>query len=378
MKRLAELKGKGNDFVIIVLTVLLITFGMAMLSSASSHLSQAKIGNTLYYVKHQLIYGIIPGIALFLLLSNIYYKRYEKYALLGMLFSIGLLVVTLTPFGVIAGGATRWIQIGSLTFQPSEPLKLFFIMYLAAWLSSARGRDRHTTGGFVAFLFIIGMVIGLLLMQPATSTAILIFATAGIMYFISGLRWSHFFIIMAIICAGLATLWFVTQNEIKKPDPDYRIKRIYAFFNPQETARTGGYQVNQARIAIGAGGLKGVGYGQSTTKISALPEPLSDSIFAVIGEELGFMGSLLLLGLILALIVRIFLVAHDTRDQFGHLLLMGFGSLIAIQTFVNIGAISGLLPSTGIALPFVSYGSSALVVFMGIIGIINNISKYSD
>ena len=369
MKRLAELKGKGNDYVLIVLAVLLVTFGMAMLSSASSHLSQAKTGDTLYYVKHQFMYGVLPGIVLFLALSRIYYKRYEKFALLGMAGSILLLVLTLPPLGIIANGATRWIQIGSLTFQPSEPLKILFIIYLAAWLSSARRHDRHTRGGFIAFLFILGIIIFLLLKQPATSTAILISIIAGIMYFVSGSRWSHLFITACLIGAGLAIAVLISP---------YRMTRIQAFIYPEQNAQTSGYQASQGRIAIGAGGLLGVGYGQSTTKIRSLPEPLGDSIFAVIGEELGFAGSMLLLGLFLALIVRIFLIAHDTRDQFGHLLLMGFGSLIAIQTFVNISAIIGLLPSTGIALPFVSYGSSSLIVFMGIIGIINNISKHSD
>lgn len=369
MKRLSELKGKGNDYVVIVLVILLVTFGMAMLSSASSHVSQAKTGDTLYYVKHQLMYGVMPGIILFFTLSGIYYKRYEKLAMLGMATGIFLLILTLTPLGVVSGGASRWIQIGSLTFQPSEPLKLFFIIYLAAWLSSARGRDRHTTGGCIAFLFIVGTIIFLLLKQPATSTALLISATAILMYFISGSRLSHLTITTSIICVGLVIAIFVAP---------YRMARIQAFLHPEQNAQTSGYQVNQGKIAIGSGGLWGVGYGQSTTKVSSLPEPLGDSIFAIIGEELGFMGSLLILGLILGLIVRIFLIAQGTRDQFGHLLLMGFGSLIAIQAFVNIGAISGFIPSTGIALPFISYGSSALIVFMGIMGIINNISKHSD
>lgn len=385
MKRLAELKGRGNDYVVIVLAVLLITFGMAMLSSASSHVSQLKTGDTLYYVRHQLMYGVLPGIALFFLLSNIYYKRYEKMAALGMALGITLLILTLTPLAVIQGGAARWIQIGPLTFQPSEPLKLLFILYLAAWLSAAHRHNRHTTGGFVAFLIILGTVIGLLLKQPATSTALLISAIAIIMYFINGSRISHLVITTGLICAGLITILFIVpqiQNATKTADAtikiDYRVNRIQAFLHPERTAQTSGYQVSQGKMAIGSGGFWGVGYGQSTTKINSLPEPLGDSIFAVMGEELGFMGSLLVIGLILGLVVRIFIIAQETRDRFGHLILMGFGSLIAIQSFVNIGAISGLLPSTGIALPFVSYGSSALIVFMGIIGIINNISKHSD
>ena len=363
------IKSRGNDYVVIVLAVLLITFGMAMLSSASSNLSQAQTGNTLYYVTHQLVYGVLPGTVLFLILSSIYYKRYEKIAVLGMIFGIGLLALTLTPLAFSAKGAARWIQIGPLLFQPSEPLKLFFILYLAAWLSSPKARDRHSHKGFVAFLVILGTVMGLLLKQPATSTALLIGTVAALMYIVSGARMSHLVITGAIVISGLAIAVWVAP---------YRMARIEAFLHPELNAQGSGYQVSQARIAIGAGGVWGVGYGQSTTKINSLPEPLGDSIFAVIGEETGFVGSLALLGLILGLIVRIFIVAHETRDRFGSLLLVGFGSLIAVQSFVNIGAISGLLPSTGIALPFISYGSSALVVFMGILGIINNVSKHND
>jgi cell division protein FtsW len=361
------IQSRGNDYVVIVLGVLLITFGMAMLSSASSNLSQTQTGAAFYYVTHQLLYGVLPGTVLFLVLSGIYYKRYEKLAVPLMLFGIFLLGLTLTPLAFTAKGAARWVQIGTLTFQPSEPLKLFFILYLAAWLSSPKARDRHSNKGFITFLVILGVVMGLLLKQPATSTALLIGVVATLMYIVSGARMMHLIITGAIVAAGLTiAIWMAP----------YRMARIEAFMHPERTAQGSGYQVSQAKMAIGAGGIWGVGYGQSTTKINSLPEPLGDSIFAVVGEETGFVGSLALLGLILALVVRIFIVAHETRDRFGHLLLVGFGSLIAVQSFVNIAAISGLIPSTGIALPFISYGSSALVVFMGILGIINNISKH--
>lgn len=361
------IKSRGNDYVVIVLAVLLITFGMAMLSSASSNLSQAHTGGTLYYVTHQLLYGVLPGTVLFLALSGIYYKRYEKLAVPLMALGVILLGLTLTPLAFTAKGAARWVQIGPLTFQPSEPLKLFFILYLAAWLASPKARDRQSHKGFIAFLAILGIVMGLLLKQPATSTALLIGVVATLMYVVSGARISHLIATLAIVVSGLIiAVWMAP----------YRMARIEAFMHPERNAQGSGYQASQAKMAIGAGGIWGVGYGQSTTKINSLPEPIGDSIFAVVGEETGFAGSITLLGLILALIVRIFIVAHETRDRFGHLLLVGFGSLIAVQSFVNIAAISGLLPSTGIALPFISYGSSALVVFMGIVGIINNISKH--
>jgi len=363
------IRSRGNDYVIIVLGTLLITFGMALLSSASSHISHMQTGETLYYVTHQLMYGIIPGAITFIIFSSIYYKRYEKWAMPFMLLSVILLALTLTPLAFSAKGASRWLRIGSFIFQPSEPLKLFFITYLAAWLASPKARDRHAHKGFIAFIVILSVIIGLLIQQPATSTALLISLVAVSMYFASGARLSHF-----AITGALAVVAFTIIIVIAP----YRMARIEAFLQPEKNTQGSGYQVSQAKIAIGSGGILGVGYGQSTTKINSLPEPIGDSIFAVLGEEMGFIGSMSLIGLILALVVRIFIVAHETRDRFGHLLLIGFGSLIAIQSFVNIAAISGLLPPTGIALPFISYGSSSLVVFMGILGIINNVSKHND
>lgn len=361
-------KGKGNDYLMIALMVLLITFGIALLASASSHLAETQTGDAFYYVKRQLMYGVGLGILGFFVASAAYYKRYERYAMLGMIFGICLLALTFTPLALEAKGAARWVKIGSVTFQPSEPLKLFFMIYLAAWLTGSKGRNR-TRGGFIAFLMILGSVMGILIAQPATSTAFIIGAIAGIMYFASGSRLSHIFITLAIAGAIFAIAVYSTP---------YRRARIEAFLHPERTERTSGFQASQAQMAIGAGEMWGVGYGQSTTKLNYLPEPLGDSIFAIAGEELGFAGCIALMGLMLALVVRIFLVAIAMREQFGRLLLIGIGSLFAIQSFVNIGAISGLMPSTGISLPFISYGSTGLAVFMTMIGVANNIAKHSN
>ncbi len=368
MKRLASLAGRGNDYVVVTLTVLLVTFGLAMLASASSNLSQLATGDTLYYLKNQLLYGLSLGIVGFVATSHIHYKKYERLAVFGMIFGIALLALTFTPLAFQAKGAARWVQVWSITFQPSEPLKLFFIIYLAAWLSGSRMRERHGHKGFVAFLVILGVVLGLLIKQPATSTAMLFGLIALIMYFSSGARFVYLPVILGLLAGGFALAVSLS---------DYRMARIEAFLNPEQNIQTSGYQANQAKNAIGHGKVLGIGYGQSTTKINYLPEPMGDSIFAVVSEELGFVGATSLIGLLFALITHIFILALKTREQFGHLLLIGFGSLIGIQSFVNIAAISGLIPLTGMSLPFVSYGSSALAVFITMMGIVNNISKNS-
>lgn len=360
---------KGNDYVIIILTILLVTFGMAILGSASSNLSQTKAGDSIYYLKHQTLYGLSVGLAGFIMGSLIYYKRYKKLALIGISIGVLLLMLTFTPLALEIKGAARSVHLGFITFQPAEPLKLLFIIYLAALLAStAHESKHHTTGGFIALLVIVGIIIGLLLKQPATSSAMLLGAIALIMYFVSGSRIKYLMITAGLLATVLGIVIYMTP---------YRMLRVESFFHPEQNAQTSGYQVNQAKMAIGSGGIWGVGYGQSKTKIKYLPEPLADSIFAVIGEELGFIGSLTLISLILALVLRFFFIARKTHDQFGALLLIGFGSLIGLQTAINIGAISGLIPLTGISLPFVSYGSTALVLFMTIAGIANNISKHN-
>lgn len=359
---------KKNDYVIIILTILLVAFGMLMLGSASSNISKAAVGDSWYFLKHQAIYGLGLGIIGFILGSGIYYKKYERVALLGMGVGIALLCLTFTPLAFEIKGAARWVNLGFITFQPAEPLKLFFIVYLAAWLASSRDNKRYEKNRLIAFIAIVGSVIALLLKQPATSTAILLTAVALIMYFMSGARLKHLMITVCFIAAALIPAIYFAP---------YRMARIQAFLYPQQNVQTTNYQVNQAKIAIGSGGFTGVGYGRSTTKINYLPEPLADSIFAVIGEELGFMGSLALIALFLALILRMLFVARKSADQFGKLLIIGFASLIMLQSFINIGAISGLMPITGMPLPFISYGGTALAIFLTMMGIANNISKHS-
>ena len=272
-----------------------------------------------------------------------------------------------TPLGGDFGTANRWIQIGDFQFQPSEILKITFITYIAAWLTS-KGKDRKKDffEGLLPFLIICAIISGLLLAQPATSILVIIMFSALIVYFAGGIRLS-FVAVMGLL--GIVALGLVT---IITP---YRAERVLSFFNPEADIRGAGFHGRQALIAIGSGGLTGVGYGKSTLKIDSLPEPAGDSIFAVIAEEFGFLGSMFFISLYFLLVYTGFAGSRKARTDFGKLMLIGFSSIIGIQTFIHIASVSGIMPITGIPLPFISFGGTALVTFMAMAGLMVNITR---
>ncbi len=285
-----------------------------------------------------------------------------------LILTLVLLALVFTHFGIRFGGATRWLQLGPISFQPSELLKITYIIYLASWLSSKSNRSQEFWAGYVPFLMILGLISALLVFQPSTSVAAILTLTALVMYFVSGARWSYIIGTGIVAAVGLSILLYLTP---------YRLQRVMTFFQPGTNTQGSSYQINQALIAIGSGGLWGVGYGQSTTKLRSLPQPIDDSIFAVIAEELGFIGSSFIILLFGILSMRSFILAKRAPDKFGQLLLIGFGTLIALQVLMHIASISGLIPLTGVPLPFISYGGTALAVYLGISGIMVNISKYT-
>jgi cell division protein FtsW len=354
------------DVLIMIFVFAIVAFGLAMLSSASSDLAKIKFGDSYYYLKHQIFTGLIPGLIGFFLASKLYYQYYKKFAVALFALSVLLLILVFSPMGVASGGADRWLKLGPIIFQPSEILKFSFIAYIAAWLSGSEKRKNNFLSGYLPFLAICGLVAFILIIQPSTSTVAILMLSALIVYFASGAKISY---VLGTIILGLAVFLAISFLT------PYRWQRIMSFINPNQNVQSSSYHINQAFIAIGSGNTFGVGFGQSTAKLH-LPEPIGDSIFAVIAGELGFVGATSLIAAFLVLVTRIFILAKKTRDQFGQLLLVGFGSLIGLQVFINIGAISGLLPLTGTPLPFISYGGTSLAVFMFISGIIINISKH--
>ncbi|MFA5098939.1 MAG: putative peptidoglycan glycosyltransferase FtsW [Candidatus Paceibacterota bacterium] len=371
--------GRTPDYIFIVCALLLTVFGLVMLSSASSDLGKIKFDDTYYYLKHQIIYGLGLGAIGFLFAFFIDYRFWQRIAAPLLILNLFLLVLVFTPLGFSHAGASRWLDLGFMSIQPAELLKFSFIVYLAAWLAPrAKGankdaRQKDFWAGYFPFLVICGLVAVLVVIQRSTSAVAIIMAAGLLVYFASGARISY---ILSTILIGLVAFGLLISFS------PYRLDRVETYFkmithSESIDYESSAFQVNQSLISIGSGGLTGVGFGQSTAKFKRLPEPISDSIFAVIAEELGFVGAASLIAIFGLFFVKGFMIAKKTSDQFAKFVIVGFTSVMAIQTFINIAAISGLMPLTGVPLPFISYGGTSLAVFLTMTGVIGNISKYN-
>lgn len=342
-------------------------FGLAMLSSAGIVDAQKKFGSSYYYFFHQLLYGLVPGAIIAYVISRINYKIWGKLSLLILFGALILMTLIFVPsFGFGAKGATRWLNIAGIVFQPAEILKLSLIIYLSAWFGSRQERTRHWIYGAAPFFIVLGFATLLLALQPDIGTLIIVSIISLGMYFLAGVNLKHFGI---IIGAGVAVLALLILFE------PYRFDRLTAFVHPDKDTRGISYQVNQAKIAIGAGGVFGVGLGHSTQKLGFLPEVVGDSIFAVVAEELGLVGALIAVGFFVFLGFTLTQIALATADPFGRFLVNGVNIWIMSQAFVNIAAISGLAPLTGIPLPFISYGGTAVIALLAGLGIVFNVAR---
>ncbi|MEK7125100.1 MAG: putative lipid II flippase FtsW [Patescibacteria group bacterium] len=346
---------------------ILLVLGLVMLSSAGIMDGQKKFGSPYYYLKHQLLFGVLPGLVLAWFLSRINYRFWRGTSWLVLFGALTLMILVFTPkFGVTLNGARSWLSIGGYVFQPAEFLKLGLIIYLAAWCGERDERVKNWTYGILPFVLVMGFVALLLLLQPDLGTFILVAAIALGVYFIAGVHLKDLIVIISIA--------FILVGGMILVQP-YRLDRIKAFLNPSVDPRGISYQLNQSFIAIGSGGVFGVGYGNSTQKSGFLPEPVGDSIFAIIVEELGLVGAGFTIGLFLFLAFTLASIAKATSDAFGRLFVMGMNIWIVGQALVNIAAITGLAPLTGVPLPFISYGGTALVSLLAGLGIVFNIAK---
>lgn len=362
------MRQRKPDYILIGLVVAIAIFGLIMLSSASTAVSFARYGDSYYLFKRQFLFGFLIGMAAFYLFSKKDYRSWKKWAFPLLLVSAVLLIAVFIPgLGTGLKGAKRWIIIGDFNFQPAEVVKLTLLLYLAGWLESRGQRGlADFSYGFVPFMFILGAVMLLIILQPDMGTMSIIAFTALVVYFMAGGAWSHIGLL-----AGLGLFFFWLLIKIAP----YRADRFSVFLRPQLDPQGIGYHINQAFLAIGSGGFWGRGFGQSRQKFQYLPEVAGDSIFAVISEELGFIFSAALVLAFLWLMFRGFKIASRAPDQFGRLLAAGITTWLVAQAFINIMAISGLLPLTGLPLPFISYGSSALITSLSAAGILVNISK---
>lgn len=361
-------KKSPPDYIFLILAGILVLFGLAMLFSASGPYAHEKFGDSYYFLKHQILSGLLPGLFLFLILSKINYRFWRRISLPLFLFSIVILILVFIPgLGVSHGThAQSWIKIGGFSMQPSEIVKLIFIFYLAAWMAKRGDELRDLKQGALPFLAILAPIALLIMLQPDIGTMFVVVASAITLFFISGANLVH----LAGMVAGGAALLFL----LVKIAP-YRAARFTAFLNPEADPYGTGYHINQSLVAIGSGGFFGKGLGHSLQKINFLPEVAADSIFAIIAEELGFLFTLLFLVLFVAFLFQAFKIAKSAPDDYGRLIALGIISWIGIQMFLNIGSMIGLMPMTGVTLPFISYGGTSLAVCMGAVGVLANISK---
>jgi len=369
MARLSRSKGHTPDVFFLTVVVTLLVFGFAMLASASSDLGKTIFNNSYYYLEHQAAFGLTLGLIGFALGYFIPYQKFKSIAFPLLIVSIACLALVFTKFGTSASGATRWLRLGPLSFQPAEIMKLTYLLYLAAWLSSTKiNRSKDLQSGFLPFALVSGLIAVLLVLQPATSTVVILIASGLVVYFVSGAPFKYIAGVLGVGIAAVALLVVITP---------YRLARITGFLHQGANTQGQNYQLNQALIAIGSGGPAGQGYGQSATKASYLPDPIDDSIFAVVAEELGFVGAGVLIALFCMYTFRLYWLARRVGDSFGRLLLIGIGTVVALQAFVNMASISGIIPLTGVPLPFVSYGGTALAIFLTMSGVALNVSKYA-
>jgi cell division protein FtsW len=369
------LSSKKTDLTLLGVTGALLVFGILMLASVSASFSQNKFGNTYYFLNHQLINiaaGIIIGFVAFKVNLNIL-KKYLPFLLFG---NLALMFLVFLPgIGISAGGAARWLNLGFTSIQPSEFLKITFILYLASWLNtrisrknklSAGEQDRNFSQTFLAFLMILGIIGIFLYLQSDISTFIIILSVAIILYFVAQTPFWHVAVLILTGVGGLAILGSTAS---------YRMRRLLVFLKPETDPMGIGYQIKQALIAVGSGGIFGLGLGMSRQKFGFLPASMTDSIFAVVAEETGFLGSFILIALFLTFLWRGFKIGKNNQDNFLKFTAFGITSWILIQTLINISSMIGLFPLAGIPLPFFSYGGSAIIAELTGVGILLNISK---
>ncbi len=360
---------KHADSVLLITIFALTIFGLIMVGSASSVIATRFQEDPFFFLKHQLIYGITFGVVAFTIGLFTPYAKLRKLAVPAILIALILLILVFVPgLRVASGGATRWIGIGSFTLQPSELAKLGFILYLAALLERKKEDIRDFKQTVVPFLVIVAVIGFLIILQPDIGTLFVITAIGLSMIFSAGFKIKH---LAFIGLAGLAVFSLLVSTA------QYRLARLFVYLHPELDPQGIGYQVNQALLAVGTGGLWGLGFGRSRQKYNYLPEPAGDTIFAVTAEELGFFRTLLLIGAFALIAYRGYEIARNAPDMFGRLLATGITSWIVVQAFVNMASVLAITPLTGIPLPFISYGGSALAALFFASGVLLNISRYT-
>jgi cell division protein FtsW len=364
------------DFILLSAVAAVVVLGILILSSASAFLSQAKYHDSYYLLKHQLLFGVLPGLLLGLLAFKIPVDWLRKFAPYLMALTVIALGMVFIPFfGMQAGGAQRWIHVGFTSIQPSEILKFVFVIYLASWLSTHSVRrpirkkiidGGSAVGPLLPFLVVLGSIGVLVIMQPDLSTFGIITAMAVSMYFAAGTPIKHLFIIAVAGCLILLALVYFEP---------YRLNRFASWVSPQADPMGSGFQANQALIIASSGGLFGQGFGSTASKYALLPELIGDSVFAPFAAETGFVGCILLIGLYAVFVWRCLRIAGKSMTSFERLAAVGVAVWFAVQSVLNIASTLRLVPLSGVPLPLISYGGTATMMELAAVGFMLNLSR---
>jgi len=359
--------GRKVDKSFLLISIILIVAGFFIFSSASLALLAKESSNYSSIAFSQTVFGLFAGTVVMIIVSRLDSQIWKKSAFWLLLIAIIINILVLVPgIGFEHAGARRWIKLGAVSFQTSEMLKLAFIIYFAAWVAGVKEKMKTFYWGFLPLLVLFAISAVLLLKQPDTDNLILIIIAGVAMFIAAGGKWRYVFSILLAVIIGLALLAYTRP---------YVMQRITTFLNPQTDIQGASYQVQQSLIAVGSGGLFGRGFGQSVQKFTYLPEPVGDSIFAVAAEEFGFVGSVFLLIMFVLFATRGIKIASETSGVFGRLTVVGIVIMITSQAFVNIGAMLGVIPLSGITLPFVSHGGTSLFFTLLEVGIVLSISR---
>ncbi|SFC05221.1 spore cortex peptidoglycan biosynthesis regulator SpoVE [Bacillus sp. OV322] len=362
------IKKSNPDLILIIVTLSLLAIGLIMVYSASAIWAAYKFDDSFYFAKRQMLFAFVGVIAMFFIM-NVDYWTWRTWSKALIIICFVLLLVVLIPgIGVARNGSRSWIGVGAFSIQPSEFMKLAMIAFLAKFLSERQKLITSFKKGLLPSLALVFTAFGLIMLQPDLGTGTVMVGTCIVMIFISGARVSHFGVL------GLLGLTGFVGLVLSAP---YRMKRITSFLDPWQDSLGSGFQIIQSLYAIGPGGLFGLGLGQSRQKFFYLPEPQTDFIFAILSEELGFIGGSLVILLFALLLWRGIRIALGAPDLYGSLVAVGIIAMVAIQVMINIGVVTGLMPVTGITLPFLSYGGSSLTLMLMAIGVLLNISRYS-
>lgn len=370
MKEKKIKKSNGGDLFILLITAILVAFGTVMIFSASYYPSVENGGDPYFFLKKQLMW-VAVGTVLMFICAKVDYHFWAKFWIIAPIVCLGLLVLVLTPLGSSAYGATRWIQVGPITIMPGEISKVGIILFITGYFSRYPKWGNSLVKGVFPVVALAGLYGGLIMLQPNMSTAATVCFIAGGMLLVAGMKiWQTALVIVAATVVG--TVYIIGDKD------GYRYDRFTSFLDPFADPLGNGWQVVQSLLALGTGGLTGLGLGNSIQKNLYLPMAQNDFILAIVGEELGFVGILLLVVVYILLIWRGFHTAMNAKDYTGMMLASGIIIMLGVQVIINIAVVTSSMPPTGIVLPFISYGGNALLIFMAGMGIVYNISKSAD